>query len=61
VNKRLPEGDKPLRQPTAPAKRIVSAVNLTPDNRLVCVQFGINRLIRAEDERFVAPGLKKDA
>lgn len=37
LNKRLPEGHQPLRQPTAPAKRIVSAVNLTPENRLLSV------------------------
>ena len=37
VNKRLPEGHQPLRQPTAPAKRIVPAVNLTPENRLLRV------------------------
>ena len=60
MNKRVPEGHQPLRQPTAPAKRVVSAVNLTPDNRLLRVQFGVDRLIRAEDERLVAPGLKND-
>lgn len=60
LNKRLPEGHQPLRQPTAPAKRVVSAVNLTPVN-LLRVQFGVNRLIHAEDKRFVAPGLKDDA
>ena len=57
---RLPELDKPCRQPAAPAKRIMPAVNLTPVN-LLRVQFGVNRLIHAEDKRFVAPGLKDDA
>ncbi len=33
---RLPELDKPCRQPAAPAKRIMPAVNLTPENRLLC-------------------------
>ena len=33
---RLPEVDQPLRQATTPAKRIMSAVNLTPENRLLC-------------------------
>lgn len=49
LNKRLPEGHQPLRQPTAPAKRIVSAVNLTPENRLlsVCSSARIARFARA--------------
>jgi hypothetical protein len=34
---RLPELDESSRQPAAPAKRIVSAVNLTPENRLRCL------------------------
>jgi hypothetical protein len=34
---RLPELDEPCRQPAAPAKRIMPAVNLTPENRLLCL------------------------
>ena len=33
---RRPEVDQPLRQSATPAKRIMSAVNLTPENRLLC-------------------------
>ena len=38
----------------------MSAVNLTPVN-LLRAEFGVNRLVRAEDKRLVTPGLKDDA
>ena len=59
---RLPELDKPCRQPAAPAKRIMPAVNLTPENRLLCrSELRQQRLVGAKNNRFTLARFQPDA